>query len=139
MPQDRYRDRKPRLSHRQVLKLAGLLPMEYRPTELARKIGCHRSTIYDSYIPNGAPHRRDDKGHLWIVGTEFAAWARATIETRKLPIGKGQGFCMRCKKIVDMQGPITQTEAKSALLLHGTCPQCFGDVARFESPDGEVG
>ena len=70
-------DRKPRLSHRQALKLAGLLPMEYRPTELARQIGCHRSTIYECYVPNGAPHRRDEHGHLWIVGTEFAVWAGA--------------------------------------------------------------
>ena len=132
-------DRRPRLSHRQALKLAGLLPMEYRPTELARQIGCHRSTIYECYVPNGAPHRRDEHGHLWIVGTEFAAWARATIQRRKLPMGKGQGFCMRCKAVVDMQGPLTETEVKSAILVHGTCPQCFGDVVRFESPEGVVG
>jgi len=131
--------RKPRISHRQALKLGRLLAMEYRPTELAREIGCHRSTIYDCYIPNGAPHRRDEKGHLWIVGTEFAAWARATIQRRKLEMRKGQAFCMRCKRIVTMQGPISEREVKSALLLHGTCPQCFGDVVRFESPEGGVG
>ena len=139
MTQDRNTNRTPRISRQQALKLTGLLPMEYRPTELARAIGCHRSTIYESYVPNGAPHRRDGHGHLWIVGTEFAAWARATIGTRKLPLGKGQGFCMRCKVIVDMRGPITETEAKCAILLHGTCPQCFGEVVRFESPDGMVG
>ena len=139
MTQDRYKDRKPKLSHRQALKLQGLLPMEYRPTELARKVGCHRSTIYDCYIPNGAPHRRDDKGYLWIVGTEFAAWARATIQRRKSTMAKGEAFCMRCKRVVEMRGPITETEAKSSLLLHGTCPQCFGDVVRFESPEGRVG
>jgi hypothetical protein len=115
------------------------MPMEYRPTELARELGCHRSTIYESYIPAGAPHRRDHNGHLWIIGTEFAAWARATIQRRKLEMGPGQGFCMRCKVVVTMRGPLTETEAKSALLVHGTCPQCFGDVCRFESPDGSVG
>lgn len=132
-------DRKPRISHAQAVKLSRLLPMEYRPTELAREIGCHRSTIYESYVPNGCPHRRDRNGHLWIVGTEFAAWARATIQRRKLEMSPGQAFCMKCKSVVDMQGPITETVAKSSLLLHGTCPQCFGDVCRFESPDGEVG
>jgi len=128
--------RKPRISHAQRVKLAGLLPMEYRPTELAREIGCHRSTIYESYVPNGCPHRRDANGHLWIVGTEFAAWARATIQRRKLQMGTGQAFCMRCKRVVEMRGPIVETEAKSAILKHGRCPQCFGDVCRFESPAG---
>ena len=132
-------ERAPRITHAQRVRLTGLLPMEYRPTELAREIGCHRSTIYESYVPNGCPHRRDKRGHLWIVGTEFAAWARATIETRKLEMGKGQAFCMRCKAVVTMRGPVVETEAKAAVLLHGSCPQCFGDVVRFESPDGRVG
>jgi hypothetical protein len=131
--------RKPRISHAQAVKLAGLLPMEYRPTELAREIGCHRSTIYESYIPAGCPHRRDENGYIWIVGTEFGAWARATIRDRKLKMAEGQAFCLRCKRVVDMRGPITETEAKSAILLHGHCPQCFGEVCRFESPEGNVG
>lgn len=131
--------RQTRISRKQALRLAGLLPMEYRPSELAREIGCHRSTIYDSYIPNGCPHRRDRNGHIWIVGTDFAAWARATIQKRKFHMEPGQAYCMHCKQVVEMQPPITETEVKSAILKHGRCPQCFGEVARFESPDGAVG
>ena len=133
------RTRSPRITHAQRVKLGGLLPMEYRPTELAREIGCHRSTIYDSYLPAGCPHRRDRNGHVWIVGTDFAAWGRATIQRSHIELAPGQAFCLRCKRPVLMQGPLTETEAKGALLIHGKCPQCFGDVARFESPDGSVG
>lgn len=113
--------------------------MEYKPTELAAEIGCHRSTIYESYVPAGCPHRRDRKGYLWINGVEFAAWARATIQRSKIALGPGEAFCMRCKRPVVMRGPLTETEAKGALLIHGKCPQCFGDVSRFESPEGVVG
>lgn len=131
--------RRPRITHAQRVRLSGLLPMEYRPTELAREIGCHRSTIYESYVPNGCPHRRDRNGHLWIVGTDFAAWARATIQQSRIALGAGEAFCMRCKRAVVMRGPLREVEAKGALLIHGTCPQCFGEVARFESPDRRVG
>ena len=103
--------RRPRITHAQRVRLSGLLPMEYRPTELAREIGCHRSTIYESYVPNGCPHRRDKNGHLWIVGTDFAAWARATIQKRQIELAPGEAFCMRCKRPVAMRGPLREVEA----------------------------
>lgn len=124
------------MSKAQASRLRGLLPMEYRPTELAREIGCHRSTIYESYVPNGCPHRRDANGHLWIVGTEFAAWAReVAIRSTSVTLKDDEAFCLRCGAAVKIRGPITEKAAKSAIIRHGRCPQCFGDVARFVSPE----
>ena len=131
--------RSPRITHAQRVRLGGLLPMEYKPTELAQKIGCHRSTIYDSYLPAGCPHRRDKLGHIWIVGTDFAAWARATIQRSRIDLQPGEAFCMHCKRPVVMRGPLTEVEAKGTLLIRGKCAQCFGDVARFESAEGAIG
>jgi hypothetical protein len=139
MTEDATTARQTRITHSQCARLAGLLPMEYKPTELAEEIGCHRSTVYESYIPNGCPHRRDRNQQIWINGIEFAAWARATIQHRKLVMGADEAFCMRCKRVVTMRGPVRRSEAKAAWLLHATCPQCGCDVVRFESPDGSVG
>ena len=127
--------RKPRLSNRQIARLQGLLPMEYRPSELARAIGCHRSTIYECYVPNGCPHRRDQNGYLWIEGTAFAAWARSTVYHSSVELQDGEAYCLRCQQAVEIQPPISREEAKSAILVKGKCPQCRSDVARFESEE----
>ena len=126
------------MSSQQVSRLRGLLPMEYKPTELGRAIGCHRSTIYESYVPNGCPHRRDKKGNLWINGIEFVAWARALIVHSKYKLEAGQAFCLRCQRPVAILKP-ERTVVKHAVLVRGGCSQCGGDVARFEAPDGRVG
>lgn len=130
--------RRPRMSAQQIARLRGLLPMEYKATELARAIGCHRSTIYESYVPNGCPHRRDKHGHLWIEGLAFVAWARALIVRSKYKLEAGQAFCLHCQKPVAIQEP-QRSPSKSAVLVRGRCPNCYREVARFESPDGRVG
>jgi hypothetical protein len=124
--------RRPRLSGRQFARTRGLLPMEYRPTELARVIGCHRSTIYESYIPNGLPHRVDSHGYYWIVGTDCAAWARTLLTSSSIQLGDGEAFCLRCQAAVTIQEPVTRIVSKCSILVRGTRPQCFGTVARFE-------
>ena len=133
MPEPETPRRKPRMSRSQVGALRRLLHMEYKATELARELGCHRSTIYESYIPNGAPHRRDKLGHLWIVGTDFAAWAWTTIVRSKYELQEGQAFCMHCRKPAEIQDP-ERSVSKSAILVRGRCSRCQLPVARFESP-----
>ena len=125
-------ERRPRLSGKQTSRAKGLLPMEYRPTELAREIGCHRSTIYQSYVPNGLPHRVDKHGHFWIIGTDFAAWARTLMVDPTVKLEEGEAFCLRCQAAVEIREPITRITSKCSILVRGKCPGCFGDVARFE-------
>jgi len=124
--------RRPRLSGKQTTRAKSLLPMEYRPTELGRAIGCHRSTIYESYIPNGLPHRVDEHGHYWIIGTDFAAWARTLMVNPTIKLSDGEAFCLLCKAAVKIQEPITRIVSKCSILVRGKCGGCFGDVARFE-------
>jgi hypothetical protein len=109
--------------------------MEYRPAELARAIGCHRNTIYESYIPAGCPHRRDDNRHIWIVGTEFAAWARSTVYEPNIELEADEAYCLRCRAAVTMRRPIAEREMKRAILVSAKCPQCGSDVAKFVSPE----
>ena len=130
--------RRPRMSGSQTSRTKGLLAMEYRPTEIARAIGCHRSTIYDSYIPNGLPHRVDSHGHYWIIGTDFAAWARTLMVNPTVKLREGEAFCLRCQAAVPIQEPITRIASKCSLLVRGKCPGCFGDVAKFERKEEEA-
>lgn len=66
--------KKPRMTGVQMSHLGVLLWMEYKPSEIAEEIKCNTDTVYKSYIPAGCPHRRDEEGNIWIVGTEFAVW-----------------------------------------------------------------
>jgi uncharacterized protein with PIN domain len=122
------------LSKRQIARVQGLLPMEYRPSELARAVGCNVNTIYTSWVPAGCPHRRDDNRHIWIVGTEFAAWARNTVYHSTIELAPEEAYCLRCRAPVRMRGPVRRRAMKRAVLVSARCPQCGSDVAKFTSP-----
>ena len=104
----------------------------YRPSELAEVLDCHVDTVYRSFIPAGCPHTRDSHGHIWIVGTEFAQWARDMMASQKrTPLADGEAYCMKCNKPVQMTGPITVRPTSHHLeLVTGTCPDCGTTVNR---------
>jgi hypothetical protein len=68
--------RRPRVTKAIRERLSDLLEMLYRPSEIAEVLGIGKDTLYTGWIPAGAPHTRDEKGHIWIVGTALAAWLR---------------------------------------------------------------
>lgn len=124
--------RVPRVSRAIAHKMATLLFMEYRPSEIAEELDIDIKTIYDSYLPAGLPHRRDSYGNIWVVGTELRKWAMSVLETsqrlasqRKKPVGENQAYCLRCDAVVDY-GRITRrvTMSKNRLMVYGTCSVC---------------
>jgi len=118
------------MSRNQVIRLARLLHMRYCPSELASEIGCHVDTVYRSFIPAECPHERDDHGRIWIIGTEFAEWARTT-KTKGPRLADGEAYCLKCNQAVKMMGPITVKPTNRNLeLVTGTCPACGTTVNR---------
>lgn len=125
----------PRLTKQVRDRLRRLLPMEYRPREVARELGVSPDTLYRGWIPAGAPHRREADDTIWIVGTDLAAWLQTLVRHSTVTLKEGEAFCLRCQQAVVMTGPLERVAAKYAWLIRGTCPQCGNRVARFESPN----
>lgn len=90
----------PNLPKGTAQKLPGLLYMEYKPSELAEELGISTATIYNRYIQEGLPHRKDQSGNIWIVGTDFTEWARARLKkkTHAVKLAANEGYCGRCKQ-----------------------------------------
>ena len=75
--------RQPKFKHAQVVKLARLMDMLYKPAEIAAELEVSPDTVYRSYLPAGCPHTRDKKNNIWIHGPAFASWAKSSIANRK--------------------------------------------------------
>ena len=121
-----------RLRRAQIIRLGRLMTMQYRPSELADELGCHVDTVYRTFIPAGCPHTRDSRRHIWIVGTEFAQWARDMMASRDhIKLADGEAYCLRCRHAVVMQGPLTVKPTSRYLeLVTGVCPTCGTAVNR---------
>jgi hypothetical protein len=124
--------KKPRMAHAQVARLGRLLWMLYKPSEIADEIGLRTDRIYKSYIPTGCPNRRDEQGNIWIVGSEFAEWARKQFARPhvKTNMGRDQAWCLRCRKPVDVVDLVISPLTVRAEVISGTCPLCGVKVRR---------
>jgi hypothetical protein len=122
--------RKPRLSKLQLSKLGRLLWMQYKPSEVAAEIGVSAHTITHVYIPAGCPHTKDESGRIWIVGTEFAAWAVQTSDRHHPGMDADQAYCLHCKRAVKMIDPTVRWANRYIQLMAGTCAECGGKVNR---------
>jgi len=104
-----------------------LLPMEYKPSELAEELGVNVKTIYRAYMPNGCPYRRDKNSHIWIMGTQFREWALTVLSQRtrdkKPALSVGQQYCVKCRQTVVVTDATTQ-HFGTARRLVGKCPNC---------------
>ena len=133
----------PMLSGAQVYRLRHLFYMKYKPSEIARELGINTDTIYRSFLPAGAPHERDETGHVWIVGTEFAAWARDYLSARKskpkLPMEEDNAYCLRCKKVIIMvDKTINGVNNRGVVQYSGRCPECQGKVSRLSKAERDT-
>jgi hypothetical protein len=105
--------------------------MKYTPSELAEEMNCCVDTIYKTYIPAGCPCERDQTGHVWIIGTDFAQWAREIHQRRKEKLGENQAYCLHCRKAVDMVGPImAQPTNRNIEIIIAKCAECGTTVTR---------
>ncbi len=129
------RNRSPRLTRYQKLRVRGLLEMPYTPQLLADAIGCHRDTIYRSFVPAGCPHARDERGRITIIGTELSAWYFDNLPT-KVTLKPNEGWCFRCNRPTTMEPPLTIKPTNRHLeLVTGTCSDCGGRVNRARARD----
>ena len=103
--------------------------MFYKTRELAEDLGIDLQTII-RWAQNGAPHKRDRKGHIYIHGQLFASWIESQRKARyRKHVPEDHGYCLSCNELVAMEG-ITQRRIANLILLTGTCPGCGGAVNR---------
>jgi hypothetical protein len=125
-PTQRYR----KLPHAVIVRAPGLLPMLYKVRELAQELGIPERTLRD-WLAGGAPHERDPRGHIWVNGELFAAWVNAQRKQKKdKRLGPDEGYCVRCRKAVQLTGvDIIPLRAK-LVQVRGRCPHCNTEVYR---------
>jgi hypothetical protein len=119
-----------KFTHSVIVKSPGLLPMLYTVRELAEELGIPDRTLRD-WMVQGAPHMRDQLGHIWVNGQEFANWVAG--QRKKIPSYKlkpGEGYCMSCNQVVKMLKPISRPSLGRLVYIQGVCPNCDGKVSR---------
>ena len=131
------RPRKPRVTKLVRSRLARLLDMRYKPSELAEELGVCADTVRRGWLPAGAPHVRDEDG-VWLLGTEVAAWLQAMVDKPTVTLGPGEAYCLQCRRAVAVEDA-RRERLEHAVLLRGRCALCGARVARLESQKQEVG
>jgi len=107
--------------------------MEYTASELANEIDCSTDTIYRGWLRAGCPHRRDDRGRIWLIGTEVTEWIAEVTRRRSVPLADDEAFCLnpKCRKAVKMLEPITVRPTTAHMeMVTGTCSSCGNPVNR---------
>jgi hypothetical protein len=116
--------------HLVLMKSLGLLPMLYTVRELAEELSMPERTLRD-WLAHGAPHTRDQLGHIWINGQDFAGWVTTQRKKPSSPkLKPGEGFCMSCKQIVKVLRPIQHSSVGRLIYIQGVCPYCSGKINR---------
>lgn len=64
-----------RIPHIITVRAPGLLPMLHTLPELVSKLEVPYSTLRNR-LDLGAPHIRNNRGHIYIIGLEYAAWIK---------------------------------------------------------------
>ncbi|MBD3251327.1 hypothetical protein GF380_02615 [Candidatus Uhrbacteria bacterium] len=119
-----------RLDGSQKNRMRKLFDMMYRPSELAKEIGFNKRLVYEVYVPNGCPHERDDRRHIWINGKKFRAWIESTY--KKLKLKSDQGYCRTCDKAVKLvDAELKTTKNGDTDYLLGDCPYCGRTIPRI--------
>jgi hypothetical protein len=117
------------LPHGVIVRVPGLLPMLYRPGELAQDLEIPESTLRD-WLGTGLPHQRDERRHIWINGQEFAEWVKASrreLTGRKM--SENEAYCFRCQQPVKLVNPAVAFRGKQQV-LKGVCPDCGTTINR---------
>lgn len=123
--------RRTKLPRSVIVRAPGLLPMQYKPSELADDIGLPVSTLRD-WLAAGAPHSRDEHNHMWVNGIEFAAWVEAERSTkpRGRRLADNEGYCLRCRRPVAVDNWTNTVPFGKLVRRSGVCSHCGGTVNR---------
>jgi hypothetical protein len=124
----------PRFKREHILRLSRLLDMLYKPSEIAEEIGISYDSLVRTYLPAGCPHQRDKGGLLWIHGLEFKAWAESVSKAKNTyHLGEGEAWCVRCNKVVTIEGGRERAVKRNLRIVQGKCSECGGKVNRLKS------
>lgn len=121
-----------KIPHAVIVKAPGLLPMQYTAHEIAEELKIPESTLRDWFL-RGAPHFRDDHNHIWVNGQRFSAWVeeqRKSNHRSPRKLKEGEGYCMRCNRIVEMLDPIIRHIKGKLYHTKGQCPACGCTINR---------
>jgi hypothetical protein len=103
--------------------------MWYSLQELAKELGISVRAIR-VWLDQGLPCRRDERGHLWIDGRQFAAWVKAINAPRaRQSLQADEAYCLGCRRPVRLLNPNLIHYGKHRL-LRGTCAECGQVVCR---------
>lgn len=133
----------PRFAKAQLLKLARLLDMLYKPAEIAEEIGVSLDTVKRSYMPAGCPTVKDTGGHVWIHGSSFRSWAEKLHRAKRKREGfhakmpENQVYCLSCRKAVPLsENPERRMlKGRHVLQLVGICPECNHKTYKLRKVD----
>lgn len=119
-----------KIPHSVIVKSPGLLPMKYKVSELSEELSIHERTLRD-WLAGGAPHQIDSRNHVWVIGTDFHKWV---VESRKKKTSRNMkekdGWCLRCKKTVEILNPQVISRVGQPIRIRGECPICGAIVNR---------
>jgi hypothetical protein len=105
--------------------------MKYKVREICQELDIPDSTLR-TWLSQGAPYERDSRNHIWITGTEFAAWVEANRKRkasgRKLK--DYEAYCLSCRQPVELIDPVTIPNQGKLVHYKGTCPHCSNTIFR---------
>lgn len=129
----------PHFKHAQIVRLARLLDMLYKPSEIAEELDLDAYTIIHTHIASGCPHSRDSQGRLWINGLAYKAWAQDCIGTKKgskVVLLDNQAYCLKCRAAADLINPTLKKVNKQLEILQAVCPVCGSIINRARKVGG---
>jgi len=119
----------PRLPHLVIVRAPGLLPMWYSRRELAQELEVSVRAV-QWWLEQGLPCRRDERGHVWIDGQQFAAWVNTVTRQRSRQVLQAhEAYCLNCRRPVELLNPTSTCRGKQRL-LRGACAVCGHIVYR---------
>lgn len=126
-----------KLPHCVIVKSPRLLPMLYKPAEIAEELGIPARTVYDWLYEADAPYQRDNCGHLWINGREFHEWIDKNRKKKsdRPKLKSDEAYCLRCRMTVKLIEPVRMHVKARLYVIRGKCPQCGITINRGDSDD----
>lgn len=119
----------PKFSHLVIVRAPHLLNMYYPAPALEQELGLPARTLR-GWANRGMPHRRDDRGHIFIHGQDFGIWVEHSRRNQRQPLADDEAFCLKCKHPVMIERPRRIQHQSGARLLAGNCPECGTTVNR---------
>ena len=118
-----------RIPHGAIVRSPGLLPMLYRPGELAEELGIEARDVRE-WAHRGLAFSRDGRGNIWINGDDAKAWVQGRHRgRRKAGLAANEAFCFGCRQVVVMSAPKESVNG-GMRVLSDHCPHCGTRVNR---------